>query len=95
MLRHIEVMHGIAQIGEAAWQSCHQQFKLPSSVECLQDGAFQGCYALRQVSVPGCVKFGRRVFAECSLSMIGEGQSTASGTDCAFCLRKLPCLNVS
>ena len=48
MLRHVEVVQGITQIGSAAWQSCHQLqiVKLPPSVVCLQDGAFQGCYAL-------------------------------------------------
>ena len=48
MLRHVEVAQGITQIGSAAWQSCHQLqiVKLPPSVVCLQDGAFQGCYAL-------------------------------------------------
>ena len=44
-----------------------------------QDGAFQGCYALGQITAPGCVQFGRRVFAECcSLSMVGPGKGANS-----------------
>ena len=73
-LRHVEVAQGITQIGSAAWQSCDQLqiVRLPLSVVCLQDGAFQRCYALSQITAPGCVQFGRRVFAECcSLSRIG------------------------
>ena len=38
MLRHVEVVLGITQIGAAAWQSCHQLqiVELPPSVVCLQ-----------------------------------------------------------
>ena len=48
VLRHVEVAQGLTKIGVAAWQSCHQLqiVKLPPSVVCLKDGAFQGCYAL-------------------------------------------------
>ena len=82
MLRHVEVAHGMTQIGAAAWQSCHQLqiVKLPPSVVCLQDGAFQGCYALGQITAPECVQFGRRVFAECcslSLVKLGKGATNA------------------
>ena len=72
-----EVAQGITQIGAAAWQSCHQLqiVKLPPSVVCLQEGVLQGCYALGQITAPGCVQFGPRVFAECcSLSMVGPGK---------------------
>ena len=80
MLRHVEVTHGITQIGSAAWQSCHQLqiVKLPPSVVCLQDGVFQGCYALRQIAAPGCVQFGRRVFAECCSLSCGIGSRGAN-----------------
>ena len=65
MLRHVEVALGITQIGTAAWQSCHQLqiVKLPSSVVCLQDGAFQGCYVLRQITAQS-EGFCRMLFAQ-------------------------------
>ena len=78
MLRHVEIAEGIQHVGFAAWQGCQQLqiVKLPSSVLSLEDGAFQGCYALREVVVPGCVQFSRRVFTECcSLSRIGVNQA--------------------
>ena len=66
-IRHVQVETGVHTIGEAAWQSCQrlQIIKLPDTVVCLQDGAFQRCYELRTVLVPGCKQFGRSVFAEC------------------------------
>ena len=78
MLRHVELAEGIQRVGFAAWQGCQQLqiVKLPSSVLSLEDEAFQGCYALREVVAPGCVQFSRRVFAECcSLSRIGASQA--------------------
>ena len=74
----MEIAEGIQHVGFAAWQGCQQLqiVKLPSSVLSLEDGAFQGCYALREVVAPGCVQFSRRVFAErCSLSRIGVSQA--------------------
>ena len=76
MLRHVEVAAGIKRIGFAAWQGCQQLqiVKLPPWVISLEDGAFQGCYVLREVVAPGCVQFSRRVYAErCSLSKVGIG----------------------
>ena len=76
MLRHVEVANGIKHVGFAAWQGCQQlqMVKLPPSVISLEDGAFQGCYVLREITAPGCVQFSRRVFAECcSLSKVGIG----------------------
>ena len=64
-------------VGFAAWQGCQQLqiVKLPPSVISLEDGAFQGCYVLREITVPGCVQYSRRVFAECcSLSKVGIGK---------------------
>ena len=78
MLRHVEIAEGIQHVGFAAWQGCQQLqiVKPPSSVLSLEDGAFQGCYALREVVAPGCVQFSRRVFAECcSLSRIGVNRA--------------------
>ena len=66
MLRHVEVAAGTQHTGFAAWQGCQQLqiVKLPHTVLSLEDGAFQGCYVLREVSAPGCVQYSRRVFAE-------------------------------
>ena len=77
MLRHVEIAAGIQHVGFAAWQGCQQLLivKLPPSVLSLEDGAFQGCYVLREVVAPGCVQYSRRVFAErCSLSRVGVSQ---------------------
>ena len=51
MLWHVEVADGIKRVGFAAWQGCQQlqMVKLPPSVVSLEDGAFQGCYVLREV----------------------------------------------
>ena len=84
-LRHVLVETGIHTIG-AVWQSCHQLqlVRLPTTVVCIKEGAFQGCHALTQVVAPGCVNFGRRAFAECcSLRCIrtdeGETNELAPG----------------
>ena len=66
--------------GFKAWQGCQQLqiVKLPSSVLSLEDGAFQGCHALREVVAPGCVQYSRTAFAECcSLSRVGVSRETA------------------
>ena len=82
MLRHVKVAEGIQHKGFAAWQGCQQLqiVKLPPSVISLEDGAFQGCYVLREIVAPGCVQYSRRVFAErCSLSKLApvRAQTTA------------------
>ena len=63
MLRHVEVAAGTKHVGFAAWQGCQQLqiVKLPPSVISLEDGAFQGCYVLREITAPGCVQYSRRV----------------------------------
>ena len=79
VLRRVKVAEGIQHIGFAAWQGCQQLqiVKLPPSVIRLEDGAFQGCYVLREIVAPGCVQYSRRVFAECcSLSKVGTGQGS-------------------
>ena len=86
MLRHVEVAAGAKHIGFAAWQGCQQLqiVKLPPSVISLEDGAFQGCYVLREVVAPGCVQFSRRVFAErCSLSKVGISNDAEATNDLA------------
>ena len=80
------VAAGIKRIGFAAWQGCQQLqiVKLPPSVISLEDGAFQGCYVLREVVAPGCVQFSRRVFAECcSLSEVGISNDAEATNDLA------------
>ena len=62
-----------------AWQACQQLqiVKLPPSVISLAEGAFLGCYVLREVVSPGCIRYGPRVFAECcSLSRVGASHGT-------------------
>ena len=78
-LRHVEVTTGIQHVGAAAWQACQQLqiVKLPPSVISLAEGAFLGCYVLREVAAPGCIRYGPRVFAECcSLSRVGASHGT-------------------
>ena len=78
-IRHVEVATGIQHAGIAAWQSCQQLqiVKLPPSVISLGEGTFLGCYVLREVAAPGCVQYGRRVFAECcSLGSVGVSHET-------------------
>ena len=47
-LRHVLVESGTHTIGAAVWQSCHQLqlVKLSATVVSINEGAFQGCYAL-------------------------------------------------
>ena len=78
-IRYVEVATGIQHAGIAAWQSCQQLqiVKLPPSVISLGEGTFLGCYVLREVAAPGCVQYGRRVFAECcSLGSVGVSHET-------------------
>ena len=80
-VRHVQVEAGIHTIGEAAWQHCNrlQIVQLPSTVVCLQDGAFRRNYVLRTVTAPGCKYFGLWVFEECySLAQIGDQSTTVN-----------------
>ena len=46
--------------------------KLPCSVVTIANAAFQGCYALTTVEMPGCLSLGARLFAECcALEQVG------------------------
>ena len=52
---------------------------MPSTVVCLQHGAFRRCYLLRAVLAPGCGQFGIKVFeACCSLTQIGTTSHTTN-----------------
>ena len=80
-VRHVQVEAGIHTIGEAAWQHCNrlQIVQLPSTVVCLQDGAFRRNCVLRTVIAPGCKYFGLWVFEECySLAQIGDQSTTVN-----------------
>ena len=71
----MQVEAGIHTIGEAAWQHCNRLLivQLPSTVVCLQDGAFRRNYVLHTVIAPGCKYFGLWVFEECyALAQIGD-----------------------
>ena len=81
-----KVATGIQHVGVAAWQTCQQLqiVKLPPSVISLAEGAFQGCYVLREVAAPGCVHYGPRVFAECcSLGRVGASHETEDSSGLA------------
>ena len=76
------------QIGAAAWQSCHQLqiVKLPLLVVCLQDGVFQGCYALGQITVQGVSNSVEESLLNAARSsMVGPGK----GANNALQVRKL------
>ena len=80
-VRHVQVEAGIRIVGEAAWRSCQrlQVVHLPTTVVCLQHGAFRRCYLLRVVVAPGCRQFGIKVFeACCSLTQIGATNHTTN-----------------
>ena len=80
-VRHVQVEAGIHTIGEAAWQHCNRLLivQLPSTVVCLQDGAFRRNYVLHTVIAPGCKYFGLWVFEECyALAQIGDQSTTVN-----------------
>ena len=53
--------------------------KLPDTVVAVEYGAFQGCFALIMVEMPGCVAYGVRLFSKCcaleKVCVINEGTS--------------------
>ena len=80
-VRHVQVEAGIRIVGEAAWRSCQrlQVVHLPSTVVCLQNGAFRRSYLLRTVLARGCRQFGIKVFeACCSLTQKGATSHTTN-----------------
>ena len=78
-LRHVwPTLHTVER---EAWQNCNQLqvVKLPSTVVSIQNSAFQGCFALVIVLVPGCVDFGVRTFADCcALEYVGASEDGAN-----------------
>ena len=75
-IRHVKVDEGIRIVAEAAWHNCQnlQIVHLAGTVLSLQKRAFQRCYALRTILVPGCRQFGYQVFEGCC-SLIQVGMS--------------------
>ena len=70
----MQVEAGYHTIERQAWRYCHTLIivKLPSSVVTIANAAFQGCYALTTVEMPGCLSLGARLFAECcALEQVG------------------------
>ena len=73
-LRRVKVDPGLHTIDRQAWRYCHsvQIVKLPDTVVAIEYAAFQGCYALVMVEMPGCVALGVRLFSECcALEKVG------------------------
>ena len=73
-LRHVQVEVGYHTIERQVWRYCHTLIivKLPSTVVTIANAAFQGCYALTTVAMPGCLSLGARLFAECcALERVG------------------------
>ena len=72
---------GTRLVDREAWRYCYslQIVKLPESVVAVEYAAFQGCFALTMVEMPGCVAFGVRLFSECcaleKVGIIKEGTS--------------------
>ena len=59
-LRHVKVDPGFHMIDRQAWRYCHslQIVKLPDTAVAIEYAAFQGCYTLVMVEMPGCVELG-------------------------------------
>ena len=75
--RHVKVEEGIRIVAEEAWRNCQnlQIVHLADTVLSLQKRAFQRCYALRTILVPGCKQFGYEVFEGCcSLIQVGVSE---------------------
>ena len=73
----IDVRHVQVEAGQRCTRL--QIVQLPSTVVCLQDGAFRRNYVLRTVTAPGCKYFGLWVFEECySLAQIGDQSTTVN-----------------
>ena len=72
-VRHVRLDAGFRTICPQVWRYCHslRVVKLPDTV--IGYAAFQGCYSLQTVEMPGCVELGVRVFSECcALENVGN-----------------------
>ena len=67
LCRHVSVEAGIRAIGAEAWQSCRhlRVVRMPSTVVRIADNTFRGCQLLNSITVPGCIEFGYKAFADC------------------------------
>ena len=75
--RHVKVDEGIRIVAEEAWRNCQnlQIVHLANTVISLQTRAFQRCYALHTIFVPGRKQFGKQVFFDCcSLIQVGASE---------------------
>ena len=73
-LRHVKVDPGFHMVSRQARRYCHSLriVKLPDTVVAIGYAAFQGCYSLMTVEMPGCVELGVRLFSECcALEQVG------------------------
>ncbi len=64
----LEVNEGVTEIGLAAFKDCKNlaTVNLPDSLEVIGDGAFQGCTAIEEITVPGGASLGWNVFMGCT-----------------------------
>ena len=73
-LRHVKVDTGFHTVSQQVWRYCHSLriVKLLDTVVAIGYAAFQGCYSLKKVEMPGCVELGVRMFSECcALEQVG------------------------
>ena len=74
-VRHVSIDAGFHTVSRQAWRYCHSLriVKLPDTVVAIGYAAFQGCYSLQTVEMPGCVELGVRLFSECcALERVGN-----------------------
>ena len=66
-MRHVSVEAGIRAIGAEAWQCCRhlRVVRMPSTVVRTAENTFRGCQLLNSITVPGCIDFGYKAFADC------------------------------
>lgn len=64
----LEVNEGVTEIGLEAFKDCKNlvTVNLPESLEVIGDGAFQGCTAIEEITVPGGTSLGWYVFMGCT-----------------------------
>lgn len=64
----LEVNEGVTEIGLEAFKDCKNlvTVNLPESLEVIGDGAFQGCTAIEEITVPGGTSLSWNVFMGCT-----------------------------
>ena len=74
-VRHVSLEAGFCTVSPQLWRYCHSLriVKLPDTVVAIGYAAFQGCYSLQVIEMPGCVELDVRVFSECcALERVGN-----------------------